>query len=202
MGDVGVFSFHGTKTMTTGEGGMLVTRDGGVHDSARVLADHGRDPRVPKAFWCEQLGYKYKMSNLQAALGCAQLERLEELVARKREVFGWYREAFAGLEGLHLNPEPPGTVNSYWMPTLVWPREWAIDRDGLLGEVNAQGIAVRPFFYPVSSFPMFETQPRNTVAYGLYQRAINTPNYFEMSRDDVGRVCDAVTGCLRRRRTA
>ena len=118
---VGVFSFHGTKTMSTGEGGILVTDDDQLYERAKVLNDHGRNPKDTenKMFWMRNYGYKYKMSNLQAAMGCAQLERIEELVAKKRTIFHWYKDMLQGLP-CKLNPELEGTFNSYWLPTVVF----------------------------------------------------------------------------------
>ena len=91
IGDIGVFSFHGTKTMTTGEGGALVTNNKFLFDTCKILNDHGRNPILNKTFWMDQIGYKYKMSNIQAALGLAQIERIEELLLRKREIFYFYK---------------------------------------------------------------------------------------------------------------
>lgn len=184
IGDMGVFSFHGTKTMTTGEGGMLVCNNAEIFEKVVVLADHGRDPQVSKTFWCEKLGLKYKMSNLQAALGCAQLERIEELVDKKREIFHIYKDTFSNFEGVSFNPEKKYTKNSYWMPTIIFNKEYNLNRDELLEHLNNQGIAARPFFYPVSSFPMFEEKKENIISYSIFSRGINLPSNFEISERD------------------
>ncbi len=110
FGRIGAFSFQGAKIMVTGEGGMLVTDDTQLFEQIRLLWDHGRDPH--KTFWNNQLGYKYKMSNIQAALGLAQLERIEELVARKRQIFSWYQENLRDCENLQLNAERRDTAIS------------------------------------------------------------------------------------------
>lgn len=94
IGDLGVFSFHGTKTMTTCEGGMLVCKDKVLFDKIKMLADLGRNPKINRFFWPEIIGYKFKMSNLSAALGCAQLERIDELIEKKRQIFYWYTEFY------------------------------------------------------------------------------------------------------------
>ena len=98
MGAFGAFSFHGTKTITTGEGGMFVTNDDALYERVLTLSNHGRARGETRQFWPERIGFKYKMSNLQAAIGCAQLERIDELVARKRRIFEQYRNAFAKLD--------------------------------------------------------------------------------------------------------
>src|SRR5438046_8211939 len=97
---------------------MFSTNNRALHERVLRLRDHGRPPG-DRTFWNTEVGYKYKMSSLQAALGLAQLERIEALTARKRDIFGWYREALAGVPGVTLNHEPAGTRNSYWMVTAV-----------------------------------------------------------------------------------
>lgn len=133
IGDAGVFSFHGTKTMTTGEGGILVTNDTEVYEKAKILNDHGRNAKDPenKMFWMRNYGYKYKMSNLQAALGCAQIERIEELVEKKRLIFNLYADLLKGYP-CKLNPEEPGVKNSYWLPTIVFDESVNFDREAFL----------------------------------------------------------------------
>jgi perosamine synthetase len=112
FGDAGVFSFHGSKTLTTGEGGMLVTDDESLFRRTLVLRDHGRKPG-DKQFWNTEIAYKYKMSSMQAALGLAQLERIEELIERKREIFGWYRQELESVEEITLNCPARGTVTGW-----------------------------------------------------------------------------------------
>ena len=112
MGAFGTFSFHGTKTLTTGEGGMFVTQDDELYEKVLTLSNHGRARGQMKQFWPDVTGFKYKMSNLLAAIGCAQLERIDELIAGKRRIFKYYAEHFRTLP-LKMNPEPEGTKNGY-----------------------------------------------------------------------------------------
>ena len=184
IGDAGVFSFHGTKTVSTGEGGMLVTNDDAVMERARMLNDHGRDPKIGKTFWMAEYGYKYKMSNLQAAMGCAQIERADELIEKKREIFSWYKKLFNDEKKFQMNPEPDYVKNSVWMPTVVFNHSLNVNRDKLMIYLKEQGIDSRPFFYPLSSLPMFEEKKENKIAYDLYSRGINLPSHHELTRDD------------------
>lgn len=188
MGIFGTFSFHGTKTLTTGEGGMLVTSDPALHETAVTLSNHGRHARQTKQFWPDLLGFKYKMSNIQAAIGCAQLARIDDLIAGKRRVFEAYRTALQGLPGVTLNPEPDGVRNGYWMPTAVFDRALGISRERLQAALNPQGIDARVFFHPLSSLSMFEACPHNKHAYDIPQRAINLPSYHDMTDADLERV--------------
>ncbi len=192
IADAGVFSFHGTKTMSTGEGGIVVTNSKETLERASILNDHGRDPKVGKTFWMEDYGYKYKMSNLQAAMGCAQVERLEELVAKKRLIFEWYKEGFAERDDIAINAEQAYAKNSCWMPTALFDKALNVDRDGLIAHLKANNIDSRPFFYPLSSLPMFEKVKENRVAYSIFDRAINLPSHHELEKEDIDTVCRKV----------
>ncbi|HMH23178.1 MAG TPA: DegT/DnrJ/EryC1/StrS family aminotransferase [Puia sp.] len=197
IGDAGVFSFHGTKTISTGEGGMMVTDNASVLERAKILNDHGRNPKIGKTFWMEEYGYKYKMSNLQAAMGCAQIERANELIDKKREVFSWYKKLLSDLP-CSLNPELRGTKNSYWMPTAVFDKSVVLDREALFSYMKENNIDSRPFFYPLTSLPMFESKPENKVAYDIYYRGINLPSHHDLKREDVEYVCEAIKNYIRK----
>ena len=188
MGAFGTFSFHGTKTLTTGEGGMFVTNDAKLFERVLTLSNHGRARGQTKQFWADMVGFKYKMSNVQAAIGCAQLDRIEELVARKRVIMGFYREKLANLQGLSLNPEPPGTVNGAWMPTVVFAKEMNISREQLMADFKAENIDARVFFWPLSSLPSFQPVRQNTIAWDIPERAINLPSFHDMTTNELERV--------------
>jgi perosamine synthetase len=188
MGNFGAFSFHGTKTLTTGEGGMFVTNDADLYERALTLSNHGRARGQAKQFWPDVVGFKYKMSNLQAAIGCAQMERIEELSKRKREIFAIYRDRLEKLPGLRMNPEPTGTVNGAWMPTVVFAPETGITREILQAAFAAENADARVFFWPLSSLPMFEPVKNNVNAWDIPARAINLPSYHDLNLDDQERV--------------
>lgn len=193
MGVFGAFSFHGTKTITTGEGGIFVTNDDTLYERVFTLSNHGRARGESRQFWPERIGFKYKMSNVQAAIGCAQLERINELVAGKRRVFEAYRDAFAGLP-LSMNPEPPGTLNGYWMPTIVADEGISFDRERLLAAFRAQHIDGRVFFWPLSSLPPCGSALSNVVARSVSARAINLPTYHDLTDAELERVVRVVRG--------
>lgn len=159
MGDVATFSFHGTKTVTTGEGGALIVQSKELYDKLIVLESHGRSPTATKQFWCTKIGYKYKMPNVAAAIGVAQMERVEELVARKRDIFNIYREKLGDIEGITFNPEKEGTRNSYWMTTVIFGPELDFNRDEILKKFAQENIDARVFFYPLSMMPPFQPPP-------------------------------------------
>jgi perosamine synthetase len=202
FGRVGVFSFHGSKTLTTGEGGMLVTDDDALFQRILFLRDHGRSPG-DRMFHNTEVAYKYKMSSMQAALGLAQLERLEELVARKREIFGWYRSHLDGLPGIKLNSEAPGVRNTYWMVSVILDASYNVQKDALQELLGLRGIDSRPFFRPLSALPAYqelpqarEAQERNRVSYRLSPYGINLPSGLNMDEPKVARVCDALAAVI------
>ena len=196
LGAFGVFSFHGTKTITTGEGGMFVTQNAELYEKVLTLSNHGRSRTQTKQFWFDMVGFKYKMSNIQAAIGCAQMERTDELISRKRRIFEWYREKLKGLP-LSLNPEPPDCQNGYWMVTIVVDDGIPFDRDSLLKEFKKNNIDGRVFFWPLSLIrnndDRFIKTGENPVSYGLYNRAVNLPCYHDITKEDV----DRVVGCIK-----
>jgi perosamine synthetase len=155
MGIFGTFSFHGTKTLTTGEGGMFVTQDDALYEKVLTLSNHGRARGQTKQFWPDLVGFKYKMSNLQAAIGCAQMERIDELIAAKQRIFGYYAEGLRDLP-LKMNTKPDGTENGYWMPTIVLNEGVPFNRETLLAAFKADEIDGRVFFWPLSMLPMFK----------------------------------------------
>jgi perosamine synthetase len=191
LGVFGAFSFHGTKTITTGEGGMFVTSDAALYERALTLSNHGRARGETRQFFPSEVGFKYKMSNVQAAIGCAQIERVDDLIEGKRRVFKYYAKGLADLP-ISMNPEAVGTRNGYWMPTLVANADVAFDRDELLARFRASNIDGRVFFWPLSSLPMFEPVPGNAVSASLSSRAINLPSYHDLTDDDMARVVDCV----------
>ncbi len=192
MGAFGAFSFHGTKTLTTGEGGMFVTSDAALYERVLTLSNHGRARGQSKQFWADIVGYKYKMSNVQAAIGCAQLERIEELVAKKRKILNYYCEHLAGHQGISLNPEPNGTVNGAWMPTVVFAKELNISREHLMAAFKSENIDARVFFWPLSSLPSFEPVKTNKVAWDIPERAINLPSFHDISEEELDRVIGVI----------
>lgn len=202
FGDTGVFSFHGSKTLTTGEGGMLVTDREDIYRRVLFLRDHGRIPG-DKMFWNGEVAYKYKMSSMQAALGLAQLERIEELIARKREIFAWYEKELANVEGVMLNYEAPGTKNTYWMVSIVLHPSFGLPKERVMARLSERSIDSRPFFYPLSSLPAYEhlqqaheARQRNHVSYEISPYGINLPCALNMTQDKVHYVCEVLKEIL------
>ena len=198
MGKFGTFSFHGTKTITTGEGGMFITNDEKLFKIMLTLSNHGRAKGQAKQFWPNMVGYKYKMSNLQAAIGCAQIERINELIKRKRAIFKYYAERILSLPGISMNPEKAHTVNGYWMPIVVFDQETGVTREELQEAFGKENIDARVFFWPLSSLPMFKNKGKNKYAYDIPKRAINLPSYHDITLKQQDRIVDIVIKSLQR----
>ncbi len=196
MGKFGAFSFHGTKTLTTGEGGMFVTNDADLYEHVLTLSNHGRARSQTKQFWPDVVGFKYKMSNMQAAIGCAQVERIEELIARKREILGYYREELAALPDVSMNIEADGILNGAWMPTVVFDKKTGVTRERLKLAFAAENIDARVFFHPLSSLPMFRHVLRNSVAPDIAERAINLPSFHEITNIEQAEVSEVLRKVL------
>ena len=196
LGTVGTFSFHGTKTMTTGEGGMLVTDRTDLYERSLVLRDHGRTASNFKFFYNTEVAFKYRMSNMQAAFGLAQLERIDELVAKKRQIFRWYEERLRDVAGVQLNAQPADIANTFWMASLVVSADYGLTNRELMARFDAEAIDTRPFFHPLSGLPVFSDTPaaktaqaRNRVAYDISPRGLNLPSALLLTEAQVDRVC-------------
>ena len=196
IGKFGTFSFHGTKTVTTGEGGMFVTNDAALYEHVLTLSNHGRARGQTKQFWPELVGFKYKMSNIQAAIGCAQMERVGELIERKREIFQGYKDRLASQPGILLNPESPEIVIGAWMPSAVFEPATGLTRERLQDAFAADNIDARVFFHPLSSLPMFRERRENRRAWEIPQRAINLPSYHDITDYDQDRVAAVICESL------
>jgi perosamine synthetase len=148
-------------------------------------------------FFNDEVGWKYKMSSMQAALGLAQLERVAELVNKKREIFSWYREELSEWNQGSLNPDVAGLFNSYWMTTVVLDPELGIEKETLVPQMRERGVDVRPFFYPLSMIPAFRDTPEaarardgNQVAQRVSPYGINLPSALNLERASVKQVCN------------
>ena len=193
IGDFGVISTHGTKMLTTGEGGAILTSRSDYVEKITTIESQGRMPGKHIQFWVDELGLKYKMSNIQAALGLAQLERADDIVGRRREIFSWYSDELSNVPDITINPEPQGVVNSYWQPTVVLGNSYDISleiRNQLIADFNVDDIALRPLFYPVSKFPMYVDKTSNEVSWSIFFRGFNLPSYYALERKDVAYVCE------------
>jgi len=195
IGDVGCFSFYGNKIITTGEGGMIMTNNEEIFERAKFLRDHAMDAN--KRYWHTEIGYNYRMTNLQAALGLAQLERIDSLISKKELVFDWYEEHLNNIPGIKLNPEKEWAKNVYWMVCLVMDKSSPLSRDNLMIRLKEKGIDTRPFFYPISQMPMYRSSKINPVAYDISQRGVSLPSGVNLNKEQIAYICQQLKGILK-----
>jgi len=201
-----VFSFHRTKTLVTGEGGMLLLDDDKLYERCMFLRDHGRKPGGAM-YYNYEVTYKYMPFNLQAALGYAQFQRLGELVNKKREIWQMYKERLADVEDIELNAEPEGVYNSVWITGLVLGKSHNMSKLDAMAKLAEIGIPSRPFFYPLSSlpaYPGYEERYRrlNPQAYDISARGINLPGALNLTEDQIDAVCDGIKKVIGQTRPA
>ncbi|QDU90517.1 Putative pyridoxal phosphate-dependent aminotransferase EpsN [Pirellulimonas nuda] len=183
FGDLAIFSFYGNKTITTGEGGMVVTNSPNLAERCRHLKGQGL--AHAREYWHDVVGYNYRMTNICAAIGCAQLERIEETLARKAAVAAEYRRLLA--DRYEFQAEPAGAVHSHWMVSLLVDR--AGDRNALRANLRAAGVETRPLFYPVHTMPMYVRSYRRTpVADDLGSRGVNLPSFPGLSQTEIAKI--------------
>jgi perosamine synthetase len=200
--DVGCFSFFANKIITTGEGGMCVTNDDALADAMRTCRDHGMSQA--RAYWHERVGSNYRMTNLQAALGIAQLTKIDEFIHRKREIASRYGELIgtAGDLRLEVSQEAPWASSVYWMSNVILPR--GVDRELVMAALAGEGIESRPFFSPLHRMPAFESYPRSVrvaEVEGFSSRGISLPSGADLGDDDLERVVSALVTAVRQRQS-
>ena len=191
FGNCAMFSFYGNKIITTGEGGMVVTNDAKLAARVRQLRGQGQDPE--RRYWFPIVGFNYRLTNVAAAIGLAQVERIDWHLERRREVAGWYRELLSDGDGLRFSPQADWAENAYWMSSVLLPD--GVDRDRVAAALATDGVDTRPFFYPVHTLPPYVDGSRGRVfpvADWIAARGLNLPSSALLTRDDVEYVSEAL----------
>lgn len=196
FGDIGCFSFQGAKLLVTGEGGMLTTDDEDLFLRAKKLQDHGRRPGT---FWIEQLGYKYKMSNVTAAVGLAQIQRAKNQILRKRRIRTWYEACLEGCPDVVFQLQTPDSEPIHWMTSVRILDESRVSASDLRAELEAVGVDTRPVFPAISRYEFWNTTKRDAGpnALKIASGAINLPSGIGLSRSTVEYVSKHITRILK-----
>ena len=199
LGDCGVFSFFGNKIITTGEGGAVVTNDDRLADRLRLYRGQGMDPA--RRYWFPVVGYNYRMTNVAAAIGVAQMERADDHLAARGRVADWYHERLHAHRDVFDLPETaPWATHVYWMYTVILRDTVATPRDEVMARMAAAGIETRPVFYPMHQLPPYrEEDGRYPVAERLAGRGINLPTHAGLTESDIGRVVSQLVDAVRAR---
>jgi perosamine synthetase len=198
LGDIGTFSFYGNKILTSGEGGAITLNDQALASRSRLLRGQGMDPN--RRYWFPMVGYNYRLTNVSAALLCAQLERRLEFMDKRTQIYTRYSERLTGIPGITLQANVLGTTRSPWLYSLLIDEElFGISRDHLMTRLAAAGIETRPFFPPIHRMPPYES---DRVVGGclpttdrLAARGLNLPTFVSLSLDSVDQICDELLRC-------
>src|SRR5690606_20771237 len=190
FGDLGVFSFNGNKVITTGGGGMVVTDNDELAQRARLLVNQGRADSE-KEYIHQEIGYNFRLTNIQAALGLAQMKRLPEFLAVKRRNASIYRRELQNVTGIRMQKELNEAESSWWLFSIVVEDEFDEERDSIMSRLTAKGVQVRPFFTPLDQQPCYSKYniPNSKVADHLYSGGINLPSASFLTEQDVLDVC-------------
>lgn len=194
IGHCGVFSFFGNKIITTGEGGMLTTNDPAMDRRARILRSHGMDPA--RKYWHMERGFNYRMTNLQAALGVAQMEQIDAFIERRAQLLRWYRQYVPTSDRVRLNYQAEWAKSAHWMICLEVDWFDEAKRRQFMDGLRKRGIDSRPYFYPISAMGLYPADP-TPVAARKSTIGVNLPTYYELTRDDVQKIGEGVAGELR-----
>ncbi len=188
FGDISTYSFFGNKTITTGEGGMVVTDDETLYD--RSVHYKGQGLAKHREYWHDVVGYNYRMTNICAAIGLAQLEQADTFIAKKRQIADWYRKELQGVP-VTFHPEGSNVKHSYWMCSILV--DDPAKRDPLREALSGAGIETRPLFYPVHTMPMYSQKyQKHPVAEGLGWRGMNLPSWPDLKQDQISFICDKI----------
>ena len=202
FGDISCFSFYGNKIITTGEGGMCLTNNEELAEKMRILRDHGMNQN--KRYWYDVIGFNYRMTNLQAAVGVAQLKKLDEFVEKKRQIARCYSEELKDLEKrklIKLHPEMHWAKCVYWMYCILVEDKFGVSRDDLMKRLEEKGIETRPFFYPMHVMPPYKNNERFPAAEEISRKGINLPSAvcLSLKGEEIKFICEMINKINRRR---
>lgn len=190
--DVATFSFFGNKTVTTGEGGAVICQDDAL--AARLRKVKGQGQSLTRRYWHDEIGFNYRMTNIAAAIGVAQIERIDDILGRKRAIAALYRREL-GNSGVTFQDVGDEVASSEWLISLLVPA--GMDRDRVMADMGALGVDTRPVFYCAHHMPMYRTGQVLPISEDIAARGISVPSFPDLSDDHVIEVCEALKGALR-----
>lgn len=192
FGVINCFSFFGNKIITTGEGGMCLTNDEELADKMSILRDHGMNPH--KKYWHDVIGFNYRMTNLQAALGLAQLSKIDKIIKKKRAISHKYTSFFEDVENIITPPEMPWAKNIFWLYSILVRKK---DRDEILLKMHERGIETRPLFYPIHTMPPYQDSELYPVAETLSKSGLSLPSSTKLKEEQIYKVAQNLIDLLK-----
>ncbi len=202
IGDIGCFSFYANKIITCGEGGMLITNNEEIANHASALKDLSFEKGKGRVYLHSEIGYNYRMTNLQAAIGLAQFERIDELVEMRRKNARYYKELLKNINGIRLPNEAEWAKNVYWMFSILIEPEFPLTREELMSKLAKEGIETRQFFIPMNKQPVFRNMGlfKNEVypiAEELSMKGLHLPSSSGIRKEEIETVCDSIVKCMK-----
>jgi perosamine synthetase len=197
FGDIGVFSFNGNKIITTGGGGMLVTNNSACADYARYLSTQAKDDE--QEYLHNEVGYNYRLTNIQAALGIAQLEQIDNFIARKRAIARAYEKAFSDLPGLTSMPSPANCEPTYWLYTILLGKETTLEeRKAFIRGLNERGVGARPLWHTIHDLPPYRSSQAYQIQHSvrMYERGVSLPSGVGLSAEDQQKCIEVLKAIL------
>ena len=193
LSDAGTFSFFGNKIITTGEGGMITTNSKKLYKKIRYLRDHAMSEKTK--YWHTEVGFNYRITNLQAALGVAQFEQIDKFLEKRKKIFEWYLEGLKGVKEIKLNHQASWATTVYWVICLELKNYNISKRDKLMKTLKNKNVDTRPYFYPVSDMPMYDDS-HTPITHKIYQKGLNLPSYFDITKEQVFFICSILKKIL------
>ena len=198
FGDISCFSFYGNKVITTGEGGMCLTNNKEFAEKMKIMRNQGMNSN--KKYWHDFIGFNYRMTNMQAAIGIAQLEKLDKFIRKKRQIAKWYREELKEFEGkglIKLSPEMAWARNIYWMYSILIEDKSGISRNDLMEKLKEKEIETRPFFYSIPQMPPYRSNEKFPLAEELSKKGLNLPTSCKLGKETIEQISNGIKQIMR-----
>jgi len=190
MGDFGCFSFYGNKIITTGEGGMIVTNSKTLYDKAKLLKDHAMSPK--KKYWHPCVGYNYRMTNVQAAIGVAQMEKIDDFIQKRILIASLYNKYLANINGITLPKQHSYAKNIYWIYTILIEKPYGIGRNYLSKILKSHGVDSRPMFYPIHTMPPYKKTFNLPISEELSKKGLSLPTFYLLSEKEIKKIANII----------
>ncbi|MDD5331735.1 MAG: aminotransferase class I/II-fold pyridoxal phosphate-dependent enzyme [Candidatus Nanoarchaeia archaeon] len=190
LSHISCFSFYGNKIITTGEGGMCLTNSEELAERMKYLRDHGM--KKEKRYWHDEIGFNFRMTNMQAAIGLAQLEKIKELINRKIKNANHYNQNLKGINGITLPPTTKNSKNVFWMYTILIEDDFPLSKEELTRKLKEHGVDTRPAFYPLNQMPPYKTPESFPIAEEISRKGLTLPSSIKLTEEQINYICNII----------